>query len=1028
MKNNLQILTNNGVLELNNWMQVNNESREFSKNLIVQVLENKFYNDTLPIYKCYITDSVYKLVVLILHNEKAGRIEENDIIKINRITSGSTNDSSGKMAVIKNYEILYRDSKEDELELSPSDTKIILSEIQRESNTNENLNYANKYTRNDLLLNIKNELNSVLNPTVLKQNLLTNGNNDNNKERVMNQDQNKINTLKIDTINMNTINKNKLVNKFDPNFLNNFKSNSLFNIHDQNLNLNLNSDQYLREKPDSNEIHIKNEKPSNDKEYYKRNETNYNKNINPNNNIANNNNISNNTYRNSNYDNYVGKNINGLNSIRNSKLNDISGRENRNMSNNSKNYALDSKIQDNDDEDIINLLEDEENEIRNNFYQNRDSVKNNMYNFNNKEINRNNNINQHFINVRENNLASNFIENNYRNNYQNTFYNNAINKKNFYPPNVQQQRSLNQNTNIPSNNNNNFNHNPNNNRINNQISFNDHSKQYNYNNNSNYTNNSAKQFNSIARNNPNQIVRYKKNNASISNLSLDERFDNLNSIRKPDVIKNLTTLNTQIFLRVRCLYKSEKKTYQNNTKNVFNFNVIDSEGSEMPITCFDLICDKFYDLIEVNSIYEISGGYLKVNDKRFTRVNSDLKLYLDESTILRKVKDTFVSEFIPTQKYNFVKIEKISTLSLNKIIDLLCYVLEIKETKTITSKKSNRDTNLKVLRVTDDTFFKIDVSIWGSYANENYCPGQILAIRYVKIGEFKGRNLSVCDSVSMQFEPNFSEALEMKEKIKNYEGEFKDLPHFINEVYGLENNGMKIINIGDLVNYLNSLNVDNVTLGECIVKGTVLQMIHSEKNYYSGCPVCKKKLSIEENNYCVKCKQNYEKSVKYFHINLVIKDETGELGLDILGENAENILAIKCDEYKELFEGNLDEKLYEVSDKLEFQTYYFTLIPRIAIFENKSNKRFTCAKFEKIDKDESTRLKEMEEYRTNRFVNYNEDLNEMNNSRNNHFKSFINRGDINENIIKNENKTYENANENIVIDIQENSSNLSGIY
>jgi len=978
MKNNLQILTNNGVLELNNWIQINQENREFSKNLIVQALETKFYNNALPIYKCYITDSVYKLVVLILHNDKSGIIEENDIIRINRIISGSTNDSSGKIAVIKNYEILYSISKEDELELSPSDTKIILSEIQRDSKTKENMNNNNhEYSRNDFLLNIKKELNSVINNRVLKQNILIDDTNS-NKEIIFNPDQNnKINTLKIDTINMNTINKNKLVNKFDPNFLNSLKSNSIFNMQNQNLNLNLNSDKYLKDKIESNERLTTNETSNNVIDHFKRNNESNNRNDKPNN--IGNNSISNNIKMNDSYENYSGKNVGYINSLNKTHIfHDNSIRENKIMSKNSNRHVREFNKQEKDEEEIINLLEEDD----------IDDEKNRNYLYQTRHINyaKNN------LNVGSNNSAPYSNENNYNYIDQRNSYNSESNKEYIYKQNIQQQRLLNSNTNIPQNIN--SDHNIYHNKIqyfnNYGNNVNDNSRTNNYNN--NYLNNSNRQNNSIIRTNSHQIWKNKKND--VSNFCIDDRFEILNSTRKTDIIKNLTTLNSQIFIRVRCLYKSEKRSYQNKTKNVFNFNVIDSEGSEMPITCFDLTCDKFYDMIEVNSVYEISGGYLKVNDKKFTRVNSDLKLYLDENTILRKLQDKSLMNLIPTQKYNFVKIEKIATLPLNKIIDILCYILEIKETKTVTSKKSNKDTILKVLRVTDDTLFKIDVSIWGQNANENYYPGQILAIRYVKVGEFKGRNLSVCDSVSMQFEPSFSEALEMREKVNKYDGVFKELPHFINEVYGIDNNGMKIINISDLVNYLNTLNVENVTLGDCVVKGSVVQMIHAEKNYYSGCPVCKKKLSIEENYFCVKCKQNYNKAVNYFHINLLIKDETGELGLDILGENAEIILAIKCDEYKEIFESNNDDKLFEISDKLEFQTYFFTLIPRITMFENKSNKRFTCVKFTKIDKDDSTRLKEIDNYCSNRLFDYHEDLNEISFTRNNNYKSFISRGNL----------------------------------
>jgi len=1035
MNNDLQILTNNGVLELNQWI-LNTESREFNKTLIVQVLEIKFYNETLPIYKCYITDSVYKLIVLIIHNSNSGKIEENDIIKISKITSGSTNTSSGKMAVIKSYEKLFINSREDDLELSPTDMKLILSEIQRETYLEEasKINSNNNYQNNMILNNLKKGLNSFLIPQALKKQQNLNENEDKRQISSLNQNSN-INTLKIDTINMNTINKNKLINKFNTKYLkeNNENENNLLQHQNKNLNLNLNSDQYLNCSMDR----LNNDFNTNDKFTIKENYSYLNGKIKLNDKAQN--------------DNFKNFEENGFNENitkfkKNNICQDISfnfkdyddvGFSGKKIDKTSKIPRFESSKIIYEEDEVIDLLEQEDLDINSNknfesqidkkFLKNNNLINQNKSDFFNKDkpnikidqnlirINKPKNeifyeYEKNIHNNRETNIhsknhpiSSEFLVSNERNicidealdfrkfneneipqsnNYQKVNYpiNNNINpnfhnfnnnngyaqnENNFYLAQssfiISQQNSKpcndlsKDNCNISSNNNTNNDKRYviNNSKI--QISnFSDYPKEFKYKQNYKNTKNSINNINNN---------KFSQNNFLTDDLTMDEKFKYLISMKKPDPIKSLTTLSTQVFLRVRCLYKSEKRSYQNNTKKVFNFNVIDSAGSEMPITCFDPTCDNFYDLIEVNGLYEIFGGYLKINDKKFTRVNSVFKLYLDERTIIRKIQENSVNEFIPTQKYNFIKIESIARLPLNKIIDLLCYVLEIKETKNILSKKSNKNTVLKVLKVTDDTFYKIDINIWGTFANQDYYPGQILAIRYVKVGEFKGRNLSVCDSVSMQLKPNFAEAIEMKNKVENYTQEFKELPNYIDEIYGLQSdNGLKIIQIGDLVSCLDKLSVENITFADCIVKGSVVQFLHSDKNFYSGCPVCKKKLNLEENNYCVKCNQNYEKPVNYFHINFLIKDQTGELNLDVLGENAENILGIKCDIYKELYENNNDGKLFEISKSIEFQTFYFTLVPRITIIDNIRSKKFTCVKFSKIEIDEHI-SSEIEQYK-----------------------------------------------------------------
>ena len=51
----------------------------------------------------------------------------------------------------------------------------------------------------------------------------------------------------------------------------------------------------------------------------------------------------------------------------------------------------------------------------------------------------------------------------------------------------------------------------------------------------------------------------------------------------------------------------------------------------MQCTCFNKTVNKFYNLIEEDHLYEIRGGYVKINDKKYTRIKADYKIVLDEN-------------------------------------------------------------------------------------------------------------------------------------------------------------------------------------------------------------------------------------------------------------------------------------------------------------------------------------------------------------------------------------------------------------
>ena len=57
------------------------------------------------------------------------------------------------------------------------------------------------------------------------------------------------------------------------------------------------------------------------------------------------------------------------------------------------------------------------------------------------------------------------------------------------------------------------------------------------------------------------------------------------------------------------------------------------------MSCYNKAVDKFYDIIEEDQLYEIKGGYVKLNDKKYTRIENDYKIVLDENSKITKKLD-----------------------------------------------------------------------------------------------------------------------------------------------------------------------------------------------------------------------------------------------------------------------------------------------------------------------------------------------------------------------------------------------------
>jgi len=181
----------------------------------------------------------------------------------------------------------------------------------------------------------------------------------------------------------------------------------------------------------------------------------------------------------------------------------------------------------------------------------------------------------------------------------------------------------------------------------------------------------------------------KKIKTKLNKININkENKENLNNNENKKVIytslKELTTFSRDFILLVRIIKKSEIKVFETrNTNNsniltgqgrLFYFIVLDQEGNEMQCTCFNKAVDKFFDIIEEDQLYEIKGGYVKINDKKYTRIKSDYKIVLDENSKITKKIDNGT---IKKNNMTIVHIKDIQNMNLYSIIDLCCVVLNV---------------------------------------------------------------------------------------------------------------------------------------------------------------------------------------------------------------------------------------------------------------------------------------------------------------------------------------------------------------
>ena len=274
-------------------------------------------------------------------------------------------------------------------------------------------------------------------------------------------------------------------------------------------------------------------------------------------------------------------------------------------------------------------------------------------------------------------------------------------------------------------------------------------------------------------------------------------------------LKQLTTFSRDFIIFVRVTKKSEIKTFETRNNNMgssqgklFYFIVLDRDGNEMQCTCFNKAVDKFFDIIEEDQLYEIKGGYDKLNDKKYTRIKSDYKIVLDENSKITKKADNGIIKknnmtiirikdipnmnlysivdlcvvvlnvgekmikntrngsqplkkidngTIKKSNMNIVRIKDIQNMNLYSIVDLCVVVLNVGE-KMIKNTR-NGSQPLKKIVVGDVSKYKIEISLWRVHSDTNVKFGDILLINNVKIGEYKGRTLTTFDETCTKINP-----------------------------------------------------------------------------------------------------------------------------------------------------------------------------------------------------------------------------------------------------------------------------------
>lgn len=467
------------------------------------------------------------------------------------------------------------------------------------------------------------------------------------------------------------------------------------------------------------------------------------------------------------------------------------------------------------------------------------------------------------------------------------------------------------------------------------------------------------------------IVNEPKINYNVANTinNYDDHYENLidddNDYQELDQrtpytsLKHLTTFSKDFKIFVRVTKKSEKKTFNATSPGktpgcLFYFIVIDEDGTEMQITCFNKAVQKFFEKIKEKSVYEINGGYIKINDKKFSTIKADYKIVLDENSTIIEMQDT---KKIKNQSFDNIKISNILNVPMYSIIDLLGIVIE--EGQVVIKNTKNGEQPMKRTSIGDSSGYKIEFTLWRTHASTQLQVGQIIQLKSVKVGEFNGRNISTFDETNIILNPNTKESNDLKAFVSSFNGEYLELPKTSTKLSREESKEEFIKKKSEFIKtVLEDLDDVEDAAGLTKIKATITQVMHNDKNFYGGCndKNCKKKLIQEYNKWrCPGCNKDYDRPTYYYTLSVRVKDCSMEHWIDIFGKTAEYLLKMTAEQYKEILHNKQIEVLRELSKFVEFKTFYFLIKPKMQNYNTVVKKKLYAYKIENVDHKEEAK-------------------------------------------------------------------------
>lgn len=382
-------------------------------------------------------------------------------------------------------------------------------------------------------------------------------------------------------------------------------------------------------------------------------------------------------------------------------------------------------------------------------------------------------------------------------------------------------------------------------------------------------------------------------------------------------------------IRARVTNKTPIREFCNPRREgkLFTFDLIDEKRGEVRAVLFNRSVDKFFDMTEVDKVYLISRGRMKVARKRYTSLRHYYEIHFTSKTTMVPCEGDFDS--IPRLQFNFLPLDQVDETAADTAVDVIgvcrCY-----QDVEIALAKGTTETPKRDIILVDQHNAEVTVSLWADLAEDfEGSSFPVVALKGARITE--ENTITTFVATVMRIDPNIEEAIVLRkwfDKVHR-KAESKSISH-------LSNSNVRMTTWKTLVQ------AKKATQG--IVREpkyykvkAIITSVKAENYMYPSCPFdeCSRKVNkLSNGKYeCTECKRQYDSFKWSFLLTISFADFSDNQWATCFGGRAESLLNKTAQELH-FVKKSSEAAFNEIISKVIFKSYIFELCAKTEVVNN----------------------------------------------------------------------------------------------